>query len=161
METHHLGRGYLSSSLQSERLKGKESFSYDSFSGWGRGGQSGPTGDPVFKGLRIPQFSAPLSIKGSGRSPDPNPAWCPGGVGFDLPNTQYVLSFGSALLDGWGNPGWVPRPFGNGGGIPQWKGQSSPGRLYGLDQRLFGRRVDSDQTRDGRDSGLRPGPGDD
>ena len=32
-------------------------------------------------------------------------------VAYDLPRAQYVLSFGSALLDGWGNPAWVAQAF--------------------------------------------------
>ncbi len=44
------------------------------------------------------------------------------GLSFDLPNTQYVLSFGSALLDGWGNPGWVAQAF------REWRRDSSKGR---------------------------------
>jgi len=32
-------------------------------------------------------------------------------MAYDLPRSQYILSFGSALLDGWGNPCWVARSF--------------------------------------------------
>lgn len=32
-------------------------------------------------------------------------------MAYDLPRSQYILSFGSALLDGWGNPCWVAQSF--------------------------------------------------
>jgi menaquinone reductase, molybdopterin-binding-like subunit len=38
------------------------------------------------------------------------------GLAYDLPNAQYILSFGSALLDGWGNQAWVSRAF------QEWRG---------------------------------------
>ncbi|MBA4393475.1 MAG: hypothetical protein C0407_07965 [Desulfobacca sp.] len=44
------------------------------------------------------------------------------GLTYDLPNAGYVLSFGSALLDGWGNPGWVSQAF------QAWRGDSQKGR---------------------------------
>jgi menaquinone reductase, molybdopterin-binding-like subunit len=44
------------------------------------------------------------------------------GLTYDLPNAQYILSFGSALLDGWGNPAWVAQAF------QEWRGNSSKGR---------------------------------
>jgi menaquinone reductase, molybdopterin-binding-like subunit len=44
------------------------------------------------------------------------------GLSYDLPNAQYVLSFGSALLDGWGNPGWVGQAF------QAWRGYPQKGR---------------------------------
>lgn len=44
------------------------------------------------------------------------------GLSYDLPNAQYVLSFGSALLDGWGNPGWVALAF------QEWRGDFQKGR---------------------------------
>ncbi len=43
-------------------------------------------------------------------------------IAYDLPRAQYVLSFGSALLDGWGNPCWIGRLFRNGAGIPNREG---------------------------------------
>jgi anaerobic selenocysteine-containing dehydrogenase len=32
-------------------------------------------------------------------------------LGYDLPRAHYILSFGSALLDGWGNPCWIAQAF--------------------------------------------------
>jgi anaerobic selenocysteine-containing dehydrogenase len=32
-------------------------------------------------------------------------------LAYDLPNAQYVLSFGTALLDGWGTPTWVAQAY--------------------------------------------------
>lgn len=33
------------------------------------------------------------------------------GLSYDLPRTQYILSFGCALLDGWGNPLWIAQAY--------------------------------------------------
>jgi anaerobic selenocysteine-containing dehydrogenase len=44
------------------------------------------------------------------------------GLSYDLPNAQYVLSFGCALLDGWGNPAWVAQAY------QGWRGDASKGR---------------------------------
>lgn len=41
---------------------------------------------------------------------------------YDLPNAKYILSFGSALLDGWGNPAWVAQA------IQEWRGIDLKGR---------------------------------
>ena len=43
-------------------------------------------------------------------------------ITYDLPRAQYVLSFGSALLDGWGNPCWVSRAF------QEWRRDPQQGR---------------------------------
>jgi anaerobic selenocysteine-containing dehydrogenase len=43
-------------------------------------------------------------------------------IAYDLPKAQYVLSFGSALLDGWGNPCWVARSF------QEWRSDSQKER---------------------------------
>ncbi|MBI4764202.1 MAG: molybdopterin-dependent oxidoreductase [Deltaproteobacteria bacterium] len=32
-------------------------------------------------------------------------------LSYDLPRAHYILSFGSALLDGWGNPCWIAQAF--------------------------------------------------
>lgn len=41
---------------------------------------------------------------------------------YDLPRSQYILSFGSALLDGWGNPCWIGRAF------QEWRRDPQQGR---------------------------------
>jgi anaerobic selenocysteine-containing dehydrogenase len=41
------------------------------------------------------------------------------GLSYDLPRSQYVLSFGSALLDGWGNPSWTAQAY------QEWRGDST------------------------------------
>lgn len=41
------------------------------------------------------------------------------GITYDLPRSRYILSFGAALLDGWGNPSWVGQAF------QEWR-QESP-----------------------------------
>jgi len=41
------------------------------------------------------------------------------GLSYDLPRSQYVLSFGSALLDGWGNPTWTAQAY------QEWRGDSA------------------------------------
>jgi menaquinone reductase, molybdopterin-binding-like subunit len=43
-------------------------------------------------------------------------------MSYDLPRAQYVLSFGSALLDGWGNPCWTAHAF------QDWRRDSQQGR---------------------------------
>jgi anaerobic selenocysteine-containing dehydrogenase len=43
-------------------------------------------------------------------------------MSYDLPRAKYVLSFGSALLDGWGNPCWTARSF------QEWRRDSQQGR---------------------------------
>jgi menaquinone reductase, molybdopterin-binding-like subunit len=43
-------------------------------------------------------------------------------MAYDLPKSQYVLSFGSALLDGWGNPCWTAQAF------QEWRRDSLQGR---------------------------------
>ena len=32
-------------------------------------------------------------------------------MAYDLPNAKYILSFGAALLDGWGTPTWVAQAY--------------------------------------------------
>jgi anaerobic selenocysteine-containing dehydrogenase len=41
---------------------------------------------------------------------------------YDLPRAEYVLSFGSALLDGWGNPCWTAQAF------QEWRRDPQQGR---------------------------------
>jgi len=41
---------------------------------------------------------------------------------YDLPRSQYVLSFGSALLDGWGNPTWLAQAY------QEWRKDPGQGR---------------------------------
>jgi menaquinone reductase, molybdopterin-binding-like subunit len=43
-------------------------------------------------------------------------------MSYDLPRARYVLSFGSALLDGWGNPCWTAQAF------QEWRRDSQQGR---------------------------------
>jgi menaquinone reductase, molybdopterin-binding-like subunit len=43
-------------------------------------------------------------------------------ITYDLPRAQYVLSFGSALLDGWGNPCWIGQAF------QEWRRDLQQGR---------------------------------
>jgi len=57
-------------------------------------------------------------------------------MSYDLPRAHYILSFGSALLDGWvtlldcsGFSGMAP-------GIPSRKGQSDPDRYHGYNDRF-------------------------
>ncbi len=44
-------------------------------------------------------------------------------ITYDLPRAQYILSFGSALLDGWGNPCWIAQ------GFQAWRGDSQQGKV--------------------------------
>lgn len=43
-------------------------------------------------------------------------------LAYDLPNAQYILSFGTALLDGWGTPTWVSQAY------QGWRGPGPEGR---------------------------------
>ena len=44
------------------------------------------------------------------------------GLAYDLPRAQYLLSFGSALLDGWGTPTWVAQAY------QEWRKTPAQGR---------------------------------
>ena len=43
-------------------------------------------------------------------------------LAYDLPNAKYILSFGAALLDGWGTPTWVSQAY------REWRRDPKAGR---------------------------------